>query len=379
MFVDEAKILVKGGDGGNGCMAFRREKYVPRGGPSGGDGGHGGDVYLEANPNDNTLLRYRYNREFHADRGRHGEGSNCHGRSGEDTVLAVPVGTIVYDAGTGEQLFDFTQPGQRFRAARGGRGGRGNGNPRFAKPWHQAPTEHEEGRPGEERHLRIELKLLADVGLVGFPNAGKSTLISRISAARPKVAAYPFTTLEPHLGVVSADPDAGPGTGRTFVVADVPGLIEGAHEGAGLGTRFLKHVERTRLIAHLVDTSDANDRDPVRDFEIIERELAAFSPALAEKPMIVVATKLDATTDPGHLEELRAFAARRGREFHAISSATGDGIVELVRGIANALDRIPKPLMIAASPLSGSSGPPAAPAKSPGDEHPSAAIHREER
>jgi len=341
MFADEAKILVKGGDGGNGCMAFRREKYVPRGGPSGGDGGHGGDVYLESNPHDNTLLRYRYNREFHAERGRHGEGSDCHGRSGVETVLSVPVGTVVYDADSGEQLFDFTQPGQRFLAARGGRGGRGNGNPAFVKPWHQAPREHEPGRPGQERHLRMELKLLADVGLVGFPNAGKSTLISRISAARPKIAAYPFTTLEPHLGVVSADPDAAPGNGRTFVVADVPGLIEGAHEGAGLGTRFLKHLERTRLIVHLIDTSDANPRDPIQDFEIIERELAAFSPELAEKPMIVVATKLDATTNRDHLDELRDFAAKRGLEFHAISSASGEGITQLVRAIADALDRLP--------------------------------------
>ncbi|HSY58138.1 MAG TPA: GTPase ObgE [Terriglobales bacterium] len=345
MFADEAKIMVKAGDGGNGCVAFRREKYVPRGGPSGGDGGHGGDIYLEANPHDNTLLRYRYNREFKAGRGGHGEGSDCHGASADEMVLKVPVGTVVFDAETGKQLFDLTQPGQRVLIAKGGRGGRGNGNPKFVRPWHQAPREHEDGRPGQELHLRLELKLLADVGLVGFPNAGKSTLISRISAARPKIAAYPFTTLEPHLGVVSADPDAAPGAGRTFVVADLPGLIEGAHEGAGLGTRFLKHIERTRLIAHLVDTSDANDRDPVRDFEIIEHELASFSPLLAEKPMIVVATKLDATTDRTHLDELRTFSAKRGLEFHAISSATGDGITELVRAMADALDRIPKAAM----------------------------------
>jgi GTPase len=342
VFVDEAKILVRGGEGGNGCVAFRREKYVPRGGPSGGDGGHGGDVYLESNIHDNTLLRYRYNREFSADRGRHGEGSDCHGRSGVDMTLAVPVGTVVFDGDSGEQLFDFTEPGQKFLAARGGRGGRGNGNPHFVRPWHQAPREHEDGKPGEEKHLRLELKLLADVGLVGFPNAGKSTLISRISAARPKIAAYPFTTLEPHLGVVSADPDAPPGQGRTFVVADLPGLIEGAHEGVGLGTRFLKHIERTRLIAHLIDTSDANDRDPVHDFEVIEHELASFSPDLAEKPMIVVATKLDATVNREHLDELRAFARERGLEFHAVSSASGEGIVELVRAMANALDKIPK-------------------------------------
>jgi GTPase len=364
MFADEAKILVKGGDGGNGCMAFRREKYVPRGGPSGGDGGNGGDIYLEANLNDNTLLRYRYNREFHAERGRHGEGSDCHGRSGVDTILKVPVGTVVFDANSGVQLFDLTEPGQRYLAAHGGHGGRGNGHPSFVRPWHQAPREHDEGRPGQERHLRLELKLLADVGLVGFPNAGKSTFISRISAARPKIAAYPFTTLEPHLGVVSADPDAAPGNGRTFVVADLPGLIEGAHEGVGLGIRFLKHVERTRLIAHLVDTSDASDRDPVNDFEIIERELAAFSPALAEEPMIVVATKLDATTDRTRLEKLRAFAEKRGLEFHSISSASGEGIVQLVRAMANALDRIPKPL-----PASGISDVPYAGAHATDETH----------
>ena len=291
MLVDEAKIYVKAGDGGNGCVAFRREKYVPRGGPSGGDGGAGGNIVFEANPHDNTLLRSRYNREFKADRGRHGEGSNwwC-GHAGADTVLLVPVGTVVTDETTGERLADLTAPGQRLVVVQGGRGGRGNQH--FAKPWHQAPRESEEGQPGEERHLKLELKLLADVGLVGFPNAGKSTLISRISAAHPKIADYPFTTLEPHLGVVSADGTVGKNTGRSFVVADLPGLIEGAHEGAGLGVRFLKHVERTRLIAHLVDTSSANDHDPVHDFEIICGELAAFSPALSDKPMIVVATKL---------------------------------------------------------------------------------------
>jgi GTPase len=340
VFVDEAKIVVKAGAGGNGCMAFRREKFVPRGGPSGGDGGNGGDIYLESTENDNTLLRYRYNREFRADRGRHGEGSGCYGKSGEDMVLSVPVGTVVYDEDSGEQLYDFTEPGQKFRAARGGHGGRGNIH--FTRPWHQAPREHEEGHPGEERHLRLELKLLADVGLLGFPNAGKSTLISRISAARPKIADYPFTTLEPHLGVVSADPDAAPGTGRTFVVADLPGLIEGAHEGVGLGTRFLRHIERTRLLAHLVDTSDANERDPVRDFEIICGELRAFSEALMEKPMIVVATKLDATTERTRLERLREFAATRRLAFFAISSATGEGVQALVRAMADALERLPR-------------------------------------
>lgn len=344
MFVDEAKIFVKAGNGGNGCIAFRREKYVPRGGPSGGDGGHGGSIYLEANLNDNTLLRYRYNREFKADRGRHGEGSNCTGHSGEDMILLVPVGTLAYDEQTGETIADLAVPGQRVLIAQGGRGGRGNQN--FAKPWHQAPREHEDGFPGEERHLRLELKLLADVGLVGFPNAGKSTLISVISAARPKIANYPFTTLEPNLGVVNADGGTGKEgreLGRTFVVADLPGLIEGAHEGAGLGIRFLRHVERTRLLVHLIDTSDANNADPIHSFEIINGELRAFSETLVEKPMIVVATKLDATTDRTRLETLREFCRERNLEFHAISAATGEGVRELVRGIADALDKIPRP------------------------------------
>jgi GTP-binding protein len=344
VFVDEAKIHVKAGPGGNGCVAFRREKYVPRGGPSGGDGGHGGSVWLASDQNENTLLRYRYNRLFRADRGRHGEGSNCTGVSGGDMILDVPVGTVVYDDATGEQLADFTEPNQRVQVARGGRGGRGNQH--FAKPWHQAPREHEDGEQGQERELRLELKLLADVGLVGFPNAGKSTLISRISAARPKIADYPFTTLEPALGVVSVE-----GIGqarhdgqrmRTFVAADLPGLIEGAHEGAGLGTRFLRHIERTRMILQLVDTSDASLTDPVHDFEVIRGELSSFSPALIEKPVIVVATKLDATTDRTKLEELRAYCATHDLEFHAISSATGEGIQPLLYSIADKLDRIPR-------------------------------------
>jgi len=343
VFVDEAKIFVKAGDGGNGCVAFRREKYVPRGGPSGGDGGNGGSIYLEANPNDNTLLRYRYNREFKADRGRHGEGSNCTGHSGADMILQVPVGTMVYDGESNETLADLATPGQRVLVANGGRGGRGNQH--FAKPWHQAPREHEDGHPGEERHLRLELRLLADVGLVGFPNAGKSTLISVISAARPKIANYPFTTLEPNLGVVNADGGTGGhGTelGRTFVVADLPGLIEGAHEGAGLGIRFLKHVERTRLLVHLIDTSDATDADPIHSFEIISGELRAFSESLAEKPMIVVASKLDATTNATQVNELRAFCEKNNLPFHSISAATGAGVKDLVRSIADALDKIPK-------------------------------------
>jgi GTP-binding protein len=350
VFVDEAKILVKAGNGGNGCVAFRREKFVPRGGPSGGDGGHGGSIYLQANPNDNTLLRYRYNREFKADRGRHGEGSNCTGHSGDDMILQVPVGTLVFDAQNGETMADLAVPGQRVLVAQGGRGGRGNQN--FAKPWHQAPREHEDGHAGEERQLRLELRLLADVGLVGFPNAGKSTLISVISAARPKIANYPFTTLEPNLGVVNADGGRGSEgreVGRTYVVADLPGLIEGAHEGAGLGIRFLRHVERTRLLVHLIDTSDATDEDPIHSYEVISGELRSFSESLAEKPVLVVATKLDATTDRTRLATLREFCGEHGLEFHAISAPTGEGVHELVRSIADALDKIPKPALEAAT------------------------------
>src|SRR5688572_523595 len=276
MFIDEVRIHVKAGDGGNGCLAFRREKYVPRGGPSGGDGGRGGDVVLVASEHHNTLLHFRFNPEHTAERGRHGEGSQRTGRDGESIELPVPVGTVVYDAETGEQLVDFTVPNQRFLVAKGGRGGRGNA--RFATATHQTPTEHEPGRPGVERTLRLELKLLADVGLVGFPNTGKSTLISRISAAKPKIADYPFTTVEPQLGVVRVDDD------RTFVVADIPGLIEGAHLGHGLGIQFLRHIERTRLLVHLVDASEDTGRDPVHDFHVILDELASFSADLASKP-----------------------------------------------------------------------------------------------
>jgi GTP-binding protein len=326
LFLDQARILVKAGDGGNGCMAFRREKYVPRGGPSGGDGGRGGDVNLVSTLHQNTLLQFSYNPEHRAERGHHGEGSNCTGADGRSLEVLVPVGTVVYDEATGERLFDFTEPGQRFLAARGGRGGRGNA--RFATATHQAPTEHEAGRPGEEKRLRLELKLLADVGLVGFPNAGKSTLISRISAARPKIADYPFTTLEPHLGVVKLDDF------RSFVVADLPGLIEGAHEGAGLGIQFLRHTERTRLLAHLVDVSAASGRLPDEDFEIIMRELASFSQELAQKPMIVVATKMDAAQDPDRVACLRRLAEQRGLPFFEISSVTGQGIEPLKHAMA---------------------------------------------
>src|SRR3977135_1398956 len=270
MFIDEAKIRVKAGNGGNGCMAFRREKYVPRGGPSGGDGGKGGDVIMEATQSHNTLIVFRFNPEHEAQRGRHGEGSNCTGKEGFSKTLKVPVGTIVYNFDTREKIHDFTYPGERFVVAKGGRGGRGNA--RFTSSTHQAPREHEDGKPGEEFTLRLELKLLADVALVGYPNVGKSTLISRISAARPKIADYPFTTLEPNLGVVAV------GDARnevSFVVADIPGLIEGAHTGAGLGTQFLRHVERTRLLVHLVGISDGRGRqEGTKEVEGIVGELS---------------------------------------------------------------------------------------------------------
>jgi GTP-binding protein len=321
MFIDEAIIYVKAGDGGNGCLAFRREKYVPHGGPSGGDGGRGGNVTLVSSEHYNTLLHFRFNPEYKAQRGRHGEGSNRTGHDGIPIEAPVPVGTVVFDVETGEKLHDFVTAGDRFVVARGGRGGRGNA--RFATSTHQTPTEHEPGHPGDEHRLRLELKLLADVGLVGFPNAGKSTLISRISAARPKIADYPFTTLEPHLGVAALDDQ------RTFVVADIPGLIEGAHAGHGLGIRFLRHVERTRLLAHLVDISEATGRDPVHDFEVVMAELASFSEDLAKKPMVVVATKLDVAQDPARLDSLRQMAAEKNLPFYAISSVTGQGVEEL--------------------------------------------------
>lgn len=332
MFIDRVKIRVWAGDGGNGVTAFRREKFVPRGGPSGGDGGRGGDVWLVADPGVNTLLHLRYNPEHKAGRGGNGEGSNRSGRDGEDVIVRVPVGTQVFETELGDLLHDLSQDGERWLAARGGRGGFGNAH--FATSTNRAPRYHQEGGVGEERELQLELKLLADVGLVGFPNAGKSTLISTISAAKPKIADYPFTTLEPHLGVVDL------GEFRTFVVADIPGLIEGAHEGAGLGDRFLRHVERTKLLLHLVDVSSASGRDAVSDYETINRELTAYDARLAERPQIVVATKLDALDEPERLESLRRRAAEDGREFYEISAVTNRGVRELVNVVAARLDEL---------------------------------------
>lgn len=328
LFIDEVLITVKAGDGGNGCLAFRREKFVPRGGPSGGDGGHGGSIILKGSTHHNTLLHFRFNPEHTAERGRHGEGSNRTGKDGADVEVPVPIGTVIYDAETGEQLFDFASPDDRWVAAKGGRGGKGNA--RFATSTHQAPTEHEEGKPGEMFKLKLELKLLADVGLIGFPNAGKSTLISRLSAAKPKIADYPFTTLEPNLGVVQAGD-------HTFVMADIPGLIEGAHEGHGLGIQFLRHVERTKLLVHLVDVSEFSGREPAHDFDVILGELGAFSEEMLTKPMIVLASKIDACQDPARIEAVRQKAREHGSPFFSISSVTGAGIEELRFAMSAAL------------------------------------------
>ena len=335
MFIDEAKIRVKAGDGGNGCMAFRREKYVPRGGPSGGDGGKGGDVIMESSERHNTLVHFRFNPEYKAQRGRHGEGSNRTGREGEEVILKVPVGTILYDDETGEKIHDFSHPDDRIVIARGGRGGRGNA--RFATSTHQAPREHEPGRPGEERVFRLELKLLADVGLVGYPNVGKSTLISRISAARPKVADYRFTTLQPNLGVAVA---GNPPNEKSFVVADIPGLIEGAHTGAGLGIQFLRHIERTRLLVQLVDISDASGRsDPVKDVEVINEELESFGAHLENKPVIMVASKID-IANKEKLAKLKRYCKKHDLELIPISAVTGKGIDELKYTIAEKLGEL---------------------------------------
>ena len=326
MFVDEVDIHVTAGDGGNGCLSFRREKYVPRGGPDGGDGGGGGSVYIVATPTKNTLIDFRFHPEFKADRGRHGQGSNKTGQTAHDLEIPVPLGTLVFekpaDSDELRLLADLAVEGQRVLVAKGGRGGRGNA--RFVSSTNRAPRRTEPGEPGEEKDLRLQLKLIADVGLIGFPNAGKSTLISRISAARPKIADYPFTTLTPNLGVVTLSDN------RSFVVADVPGLIEGAHEGHGLGDRFLRHIERTKVLIHLVDVSGASGRDPVQDFEIIQRELELFDPAVAAKPQLVAANKLDAVDDIERVKSLEKRVKKAKLAFFRISGVTGEGVDALL-------------------------------------------------
>lgn len=331
MWVDEVTIEIEAGRGGDGVSSFRREKFVPRGGPDGGNGGDGGSIWLEARAEQNTLAGYRYRPHYRGDRGRNGEGANRTGRSGEDLVLAVPPGTLVFDERTGERLGDLTKSGERVLVARGGRGGRGNAS--FATATNRAPRRHEAGGLGQERKLRLELRLLADAGLVGFPNAGKSTFVSRVSSARPKIADYPFTTLVPHLGVVDVSDDA------SFIIADVPGLIPGASEGAGLGDRFLRHLSRTAGLVYFIDVSEASAREPASDLEALRREIRAYraydanganGESMEEKPAVVIANKIDALTDRGRLLSLESAAREMGVPFFAVSSATGEGCREAV-------------------------------------------------
>ncbi|MCL6451822.1 MAG: GTPase ObgE [Acetobacteraceae bacterium] len=329
-FVDRARIFVRGGDGGRGCVSFRREKHVPRGGPDGGDGGDGGSVILEVDPGLGTLLDFKYRSHFLAPSGQHGQGSRRHGRSGESLVLRVPPGTVVIDAATNQGLFDLVRPGQRAVVAKGGRGGRGNA--RFATPTRQAPRHAEPGAPGEGRWLWLELKLMADAGLVGLPNSGKSSLLRRVSAARPRVAPYPFTTLEPCLGVVDA------GKGRSFVLADIPGLIEGAHRGAGLGHEFLRHVERSRVLVHVVDLVPADGSDPLAAFETVNRELELYRPGLSRAPQVVALNKLDLPGAEASLARLAPELARRGYAVHGVSALKGQGLGELVQAVAEMVE-----------------------------------------
>jgi GTP-binding protein len=332
MFIDEAKIYVKAGDGGRGCVSFRREKFVPKGGPDGGDGGKGGDVVLRADSHLGTLLDFRYKRRYSAERGEHGRGSDQKGRDGSDSVIRVPLGTVVRAADSGALVGDLVTHEQRVIVARGGRGGRGN--TRFKSPTNQAPRHAEPGEPGETRWLVMELKLLADVGLMGLPNAGKSTLLARVSAARPKIAPYPFTTLVPQLGIVRLRDE------QSCVVADIPGLIEGAHEGKGLGHQFLRHIERTRLLLHLVDLAAPGDDDPLMSFAAVNRELLAYEPCLAEKPQLVVATKLDIPAAKQVWERFQPAIAALGFRVLAVSAVTGEGIGTLLDEIARELNPI---------------------------------------
>ena len=331
-FVDEARIHVKAGNGGNGCLSFRRERYVPKGGPDGGDGGKGGDVILRADAQLATLLDFSYPQQFRAGRGVHGKGKDKAGRSGDDLIIRVPVGTLVRDDQTGELLEDFLLDGQEFVAAKGGRGGRGNA--RFATPTMRAPRRADKGEPGEERRLRLELKLLADVGLLGYPNVGKSTFLSKISSARPKIADYPFTTLAPNLGVVLRKER------RPFVVADIPGLIQGASQGAGLGLTFLRHVERTKLLVHLLDASEGPSRDPVTDFRALNDELKAYDPLLPEKPQLLALNKMDLPSVRERAADIQMHFEKMGYRLYLISGLTGEGIDELIEAVSEALEKV---------------------------------------
>jgi len=331
MFIDQVKVFLRAGKGGNGCVSFRREWGVPRGGPDGGRGGDGGSIYLVADEGLNSLSYFRFHPINKAGKGAHGQGNNRQGRKGNDLYLHLPVGTIVREKERDEILFDFLKPGQKFQAAKGGKGGRGNAS--FASPTHQAPREAERGQPGEERELILELKLIADVGIVGFPNVGKSTLISKISSARPVIADYPFTTLIPHLGVVDTNES------RSFVVADIPGLIEGAHLGHGLGISFLKHVERTKILIHLIDVSPHTGRDPGKDYETVMKELEAYSPQLIRRHQILVANKIDLLgEEKERLKEVQNLARSKGLPFFAISALKEKGLRPLLQEIGRILE-----------------------------------------
>jgi GTP-binding protein len=330
LFIDQVKVFLRAGKGGNGCVSFRREWGVPKGGPNGGRGGDGGNICLVSDEGLNSLSYFRFHPINKAGNGAHGEGGNRQGKRGENLILRVPVGTVVKDAARGSVIIDFLRPGQEFLAATGGKGGRGNAS--FATSTHRAPREREPGREGEEKELVLELKLIADVGLVGFPNVGKSTLITKVSAARPAIADYPFTTLFPHLGVVDA------GGTRSFVLADIPGLIKGASRGHGLGIQFLKHIERTKIILHLVDVSPSSGRDPVEDFEVVEKELEAFNPELTRRVQFLVANKIDLLNgERGRLRKLGKLAQKRGLPFFAISALEGKGLKALMRAVAQKL------------------------------------------
>jgi len=338
MFIDSAKIYVKAGNGGNGIVSFHREKYIAAGGPDGGDGGKGGDVLFIVDEGIRTLADFRYKKHYKAENGRDGGSSNMTGRSGEDLIVKVPPGTIVKDEQSGRILADLTKPGQQAVIAKGGKGGKGNQH--FATPTRQVPNFAKSGDPGEERWVLLELKLLADVGLIGYPNVGKSTILSRVSAAKPKIANYHFTTIEPNLGVVSLD------LGESFVIADIPGLIEGAHQGVGLGHEFLKHVERTKLLIHVVDISGVEGRDPVEDFEVINRELKEYNPVLAERKQIVAANKTDITGALEKYEQFKKVIEEKGYEVFPISAATGKGLRELMMRIYQLLKEIPDTILV---------------------------------